>query len=123
MAYVKKGGNGGRRPGAGAKKGSKWSITLEKEAARQIFVEEMRPYWRDIVRAQAESAKGHWLIDKSDQDGRAVCDVKPSVEAGKYLSEQMMGKLKEEVDVTSGGEKLAAPIIQYIQPLDNDTQD
>ena len=106
------------KAGPGLPKGYKFPATLEREAARQIFNEEIRKEWRDIIRAQMELAKGIAVIDKTDSGGERIFDRPPSEGAGKNLMEQYIGKLPTDIDVMSGGEKLAAPIIQYLKPND-----
>jgi hypothetical protein len=50
--YVKKGNNGGARPGAGKPRGVKWPSTLCKEEARELvrqYVNERLPQFLDAM--------------------------------------------------------------------------
>src|SRR5215472_9925099 len=50
--YVKKGNNGGARPGAGKPRGVKWPTTLRKEEARELvrqYVTERLPQFLDAM--------------------------------------------------------------------------
>ena len=58
MAYVKKGGNGGRRPGAGKKKGYRHQNTLDKIAARECVRQMVTASLSELVGAQLENARG-----------------------------------------------------------------
>lgn len=97
---------GGARPGSGFPKGAKAKKTLEKEAFRAIFMERMREKFNDIIDAQIELACGVAIIDKKDDTGERIFDRPPSAEAGKYLTEQAMGKALQSVDVTTGGKEI-----------------
>lgn len=48
--------HGGKRPGAGKKKGSKASHTLEAEAVKQLYVEKAKQYAEPIATALIEKA-------------------------------------------------------------------
>ena len=108
MAYVKK----GYKPGPGRPKGSKNPATLEKEHYRALLMEVARERFKPMVESQFDLATGFALIDKTDDTGLRIFDQKPDAAAGKNLMEQVIGKLKEEVDVTSDGKALPTPIIQ-----------
>lgn len=99
---------GGARPNSGPKKGTKQYRTLEKEAFRKIFMEKMREKFEDVIDAQIELACGIAIIDKKDDTGERIFDRPPSAEAGKYLTEQTMGKALQNIDVTSKGNEIGA---------------
>lgn len=100
--------SGGKRPGAGYPKGRKNIQTLEKEAFRAIFMEKMREKFGDVIDAQIELACGIAIIDKKDDTGERIFDRPPSAEAGKYITEQAMGKALQSIDVTTKGRELGA---------------
>lgn len=110
---------GGARPNSGPAKGTKQYMTLEKEAFRAIFMEKMREKFSAIIDAQVELACGIAIIDKKDDSGERIFDRAPSAEAGKYLSEQTMGKAPQPIDLTSQGDKLGSLII-YVPKKDKD---
>ena len=72
MAYVKKGGNGGARPGAGKPKGYKHAPTLEKEAARALVRELVFARLRPIIEAQVAQAEGLKYLVTRGKDGKFV---------------------------------------------------
>ena len=64
----------------------------------------MREKFSAIIDAQVELACGIAIIDKKDDTGERIFDRPPSAEAGKYLSEQTMGKAPQPIDLTSHGD-------------------
>ena len=48
--------NGGKRPGAGRKKGSVAKHTLEAQELRKRYIERVAPIWDDLIDAQIEKA-------------------------------------------------------------------
>ena len=99
------------KAGPGIPKGYKMPATLERQAARQIFMEEMRPVFRDVIRAQVELACGIAVIDRTDPDGERIFDRPPDASAAKHLIEQVMGKATEHIDLTTNGKDIPQPII------------
>lgn len=55
--YIKKGNNGGRRPGAGKKKGTKAAHTLETEAYRKAIIDEAIKAQLPVIKALIKQAK------------------------------------------------------------------
>ena len=66
-----KGQHGGRRPGAGRKKGTKLPHTLEKEAAREFLRQMVKAELRPMVEAQIANAKGFkYLVVRQKHGGK-----------------------------------------------------
>ena len=72
MAYVKKGGLGGARPGAGKPKGHKAPSTLEKEEARALLRRLVFARLEPIVTAQISQAEGIKYLVTRGKDGKFV---------------------------------------------------
>lgn len=90
----------------GPKPGTTYAKTVEKRAIReriQAFVEEHLP---TLLESAFDSAKGHWALDKSDEDGTRVYEVSPNPIAMKLLIEHAAGKAPQSLDITSKGERL-----------------
>jgi hypothetical protein len=124
-----KGEHGGKRRGSGAKKGSAWARTLEKQAAHNLYRQEVLDRMGPLVRAQVEAALGQFatcaVVEmgkngpqlrrvESEQEleallasGRAarVALVEPDLQMSRYLTDQVVGKATESVEVSgpSGG--------------------
>ena len=56
--YVKKGNNGGRRPGAGKPQGVKWPSTLAKAEAREFVRQTVTENLGPLLAAQLANAQG-----------------------------------------------------------------
>lgn len=92
-----KGQLGGKRPGAGRKKGTSSIIAdRARQAAMEIIEKELKP----ILLASIALAKGVFV---EGEDGE-VYQTKPDVNAIKHLIDQIIGKPKESVDMNIGGE-------------------
>src|SRR5262245_6313083 len=78
--YVKKGNNGGARPGAGKPRGVKWPSTLRKEEARELvrqYVTERLPQFLDAMSDNITGIKHLMLRDpKTGQFTRVTGDAK-----------------------------------------------
>lgn len=90
---------GGKREGAGRPKGFK---ALAAEQARAHMAKRIADELDPILDAQIESAKGLHYETKD----KKVFTREPDVAAGKYLVDQLVGKAKESVDVTTKGDKI-----------------
>lgn len=84
---------GGKRIGAGRKKGFK---AIEAEKAREYIVNRVAQELEPIITAQIALAVG---IKMNTEDGD-VYIKEPSIVAGKYLLDQCIGKPKESVAIT-----------------------
>src|ERR1043165_5004302 len=107
------GSRGGKRAGAGAKKGSKWARTLQKQAAHELYRAEVLERMGDLVRAQVEAAAGFFAtvavagmgknglqlravsseaelaeLVKSGR-GRRIALVEPDLQMSRYLTDQV----------------------------------
>jgi hypothetical protein len=98
---------GGKRKGAGKPKGYRASHTIEAAKAREYLIGRISKELEPIVTAHIEAAKGMW-IDDLDLNGERIKVYRkpPDLKAGEYLLNQGAGKPKENLDVTSGGEKI-----------------
>lgn len=94
--------NGGARPGAGRKQGYKAPHTLEAETYRKILIQK-------IV------AKAGPLADALVSKG-----LTGDVQALKEINERALGKVKDNIDLTSKGKEIKA--INYIVPHGSDAQ-
>lgn len=87
---------GGKRAGAGRKKGYK-AITAEK--AREYLVKRVAEELDPILTAQIESAKGLYYEKLTKEGEIKVYQDKPDINAGKYLTDQTIGRAKETVEM------------------------
>lgn len=63
--------NGGRRPGAGRKKGCKLASTISKEAARELTRQIISRHLEELISAQLDNAKGlHHLMMRDPKTGK-----------------------------------------------------
>ena len=86
MAYVKKGGNGGQRPGAGKKKGYRHQNTLDKIAAREALRLIVMQHMEPMTAAQIASAEGlKYLVTRDKKSGKFI-----------RVAPAMTGNLQEE---------------------------
>lgn len=95
---------GGKREGAGRKKGSKASHTLDAAAGKARMVARIHARVDDLV---------DWLFKKAHQiteDGREIIDVM----AIKELNDRGFGKAAQAIDVTSKGEQISSASPQAI---------
>jgi len=123
--YVKKGNNGGARPGAGKPRGVKWPSTLRKEEARELvrkFITERLPEFlgamadnvtgikhlmlRDPKTGQFQSVTGDAKqVDKAIKSKNAVWiyTKDPNVQAFTDLLNRCIDKPAEHVQIASEG--------------------
>lgn len=87
---------GGKREGAGRKKGYK---AIEVEKAREYLVARVVADLEPIVSAQIDLAKGIRLVDEKGN----VYQKAPDKDAAKYLLDHTVGKAKEKLDVQHSG--------------------
>lgn len=98
---------GGKRKGAGKKKGYRAPHTIEAAKAREYLIGRITNELEPITTAQIEAAKGMWIDDLDPNGNRIrVYQKPPDLKAGEYLLNQGAGKPKESLDVTTGGDKL-----------------
>src|SRR3990167_303374 len=98
---------GGKRPGAGRKKGSKAGHTITSEKARAYVIARIAEELEPIMTAQIEAAKGIYIEELNEKAERIrVYKKAPSLSAGEYLLDQGAGKATETVDVTSAGKPI-----------------
>jgi hypothetical protein len=78
--YVKKGNNGGRRPGGGKPKGTKWPSTLAKSEARERVRQFITERLGEFLEAMADNVVGirHLMLrdPKTGQFSRVTGDAK-----------------------------------------------
>lgn len=124
---MKKGTHGGKRPRSGRKPGKvtgPWTRTLEKQAAAQLYREEVLARMAPLVRAQLEAATGSFarvavveltegglklrrvtdeqellsLVDGGG--GTRIVLSEPDMGISKYLTDQVIGKPTESLEVS-----------------------
>jgi len=89
------GTHGGKRLGAGKKKGSKTAKTIKKEEAEKIFFQEVLKEFLPLIKAKLELAKG-LMVEKNNGDGAMVVfQREPDSRSLEWLIERVLGKLKE----------------------------
>lgn len=66
---ILKTGHGGKRAGAGQKKGFKWSTTLAKEAARELVRQTVTAQMGPMIEAQVRAACGLTHLMLRNEDG------------------------------------------------------
>ncbi len=95
--------HGGKRSGAGKKRGTKAAHTIQAETTREYFVTRVTEELEPIATAQIEAAKGIYVeeIDQETGDRIRVYRRAPDIKAGEYLLNQVVGKAKETVEVHS----------------------
>lgn len=117
---------GGARQGAGAKKGSRWKASVRKDAVREAYVTEVTKQMAPLVRAQLESAVGTCakvavaeMTDKGIRLRRVTDEQElagllaagayrvflsdPDLPMSRYLTDQVVGKATEHVEVSGPG--------------------
>jgi hypothetical protein len=121
---------GGARPGAGKPKGTLWSTTLEKHAARQFVTRNLEP----LLQSQLDNALGlkHLMMrdPKSGKFERVTGDAKqidkalskgtafwiytkdPSIQAFTDLLNRAIDKPSEQVQIESSG----PVVIRWMRP-------
>ena len=87
-------GNGGKRPGAGRKKGCVAAHTLEASKMREYLIERVRQEMDALLEAKFALAKGHYFLG---DDGK-VYTKSPDSNSIQYLLNQSIGKPKETVE-------------------------
>jgi hypothetical protein len=110
--------HGGKRPGAGAKKGTCPPVTFEKNALRATARNIIGPHMADLIAAHVAHAKGlSYLVYRDKESGKfervkAIEDVDqeanaievwekdPSVQSFTDLMNRLMDKPSEHVELT-----------------------
>jgi hypothetical protein len=123
--YVKKGNNGGARPGAGKPRGVKWPSTLRKEEARELvrrYVTERLPQFLDAMSDNITGIRHLMMRDpKTGKFERVTGDAKqidkalksnnacwiytkdPNVQAFTDLLNRAIDKPAEHVEIEGAG--------------------
>lgn len=108
---------GGKRPGAGRKKGSKLAKTLEKEQALDFMRKEILKKFTPLLDAKLDLALGHYEMKKDEEGEVRVYKKAPNGSAIEYLFAMVVGKPKEEVENKIDGlDKLTDAIGQLLKP-------
>src|SRR5215471_13818290 len=137
--YVKKGNNGGARPGAGKPRGVKWPSTLRKEEAREKVRQFINERLGEFLEVMADNILGirHLMMrdPKTGKFERVTGDAKqidkalktktafwiytkdPNVQAFTDLLNRCIDKPAEHVQVTGDGGPL---IIRWQRPDDDE---
>ncbi len=92
---------GGKRPGAGRKKGVRLQRTIEREKAREYMIERIAQELAPIITAQIEAAKGVWREEVMDGEKVRIYQKAPDRQAGEYLLNQAAGRPKGSVDLNA----------------------
>jgi len=95
---------GGKRPGAGRKKGSKNKKTIAQEQALLVLREEILKEWGDLIKAKMNLAKGVYyekkVVDKETGETKTEIYRKlPDGASLEWLFSIVVGKPKESLDV------------------------
>lgn len=104
------GKNGGARPGSGAKKGKPMKPTIDRAIMRDAMLKVYAARMEEMFKAQIESAKGVLALR---EDGR-VYSIPPNTAAWKNITDHVLGRAQEFVDLTTLGEKLEG--VQFYLP-------
>ena len=88
---------GGRREGAGRKKGL---ASIKAEEARKYLVDRVTGELEEILAGQIELAKGVYSEVETEEGFRKIYRKPPDPKAAAYLINQAFGRPKETVDMT-----------------------
>lgn len=90
---------GGRRKGAGRKKGSVSEETRIRQALKSKLLERVEKEFGGLMDTMINLAKGI-QVEGVDSEGEVKLYIKaPNAEILKYLTDQTLGKAKETLDV------------------------
>lgn len=92
---------GGKRPGAGRKKGTKASHTIQAEQARAYLINRIATELEPIVTGQIEMAKGINYVGKIGKKKAVIYTKLPDSYTAKYLLDQAAGRAKETLEVNA----------------------
>jgi hypothetical protein len=91
--------NGGKRPGAGRKKGSVAKHTLEAQEFRKRLIQRVTPVWDDIIDTMIEKAAmgESWAIKEINDRilGKAIQPLASTDDQGNILPFQIIVKQKD----------------------------
>ncbi len=94
---------GGKRPGAGRKKGSINKATQIQKLAREMLLEMIQKELKPIVQGLIKNAKGYQeqrvRLDKDGNELMETIVINPDKDAGKYLIDQVAGKAPVKLDI------------------------
>jgi hypothetical protein len=113
-------GHGGKRDGAGAKKGAANCLTVDKIRLRQAARDYLGPHMLDVLAAQLATAKGlSYLVVRDRATGKflrvgkgsaeklnpaeeiiEIWETTPSTESAKVLLDRLLDKPSEHVELT-----------------------
>ena len=109
------------KKGGPKNKGRVSPITIAKIEAREALRKMIEADTQELYAAWKDTALGHFIQVKTAQGDVKVYKKSPNGQAIKEMFDRAFGKAKQEVDVTSGGEKIVT--FQYIIPKDEDCGD
>lgn len=109
------------KKGGGHNKGQHSQNTIEKIEAREALRKMIEADTQELYAAWKDTALGHFIQVKTAQGDVKVYKKSPNGQAIKEMFDRAFGKAKQEVDVTSGGEKIVT--FQYIIPKEEDCGD
>jgi hypothetical protein len=96
------GKNGGARPGAGRKAFADRFPSQTEQCTQLLAAHAVA-----IMQGQIDLAVGAMVMETDKEGGERVYRRPPDQRAGAALIDRFMGKVKDEVDVTTGGESIA----------------
>jgi hypothetical protein len=100
--------HGGKRPGAGRKKGDKWA-GLEAKEYRRMYRERVGPRFREVVDAQLANALGLSHLVVRGPDGKFV-----RVEQSDVLSRLAPGETRVEIWLRDPSQQAAQDILNRV---------
>ncbi len=102
---------GGKRLGAGRKRGSKSKKTIEQEKALEFLREEIRKHFPELIQNEIELARGIWveqLVEIPTKKGKPkkfrarVYRKEPDIKAIENVLDRVVGKPKTSFELESG---------------------
>jgi len=94
--------HGGKRPGSGRKPHSERFATQVEQCTQLLAAHAVA-----IMQSQIDLAVGAMVMETDKEGGERVYRRPPDQRAGAALIDRFIGKVKDEVDVTTGGESIA----------------
>jgi hypothetical protein len=88
-----KSSHGGRRPGAGRKRGTRWPSTIAKEQARELVRQAITQELQPLLEAQIANAKGiRYLVVRDKRTGKFL-------RVTKAMARARLGRDEEVIEV------------------------
>lgn len=109
------------KKGGPKNKGKLKPSTVAKIEAREALRKMIEADTEELYAAWKDTALGHFIQVKTAQGDVKVYKKSPNGQAINDMFNRAFGKAKQEVDVTSGGEKIVS--FQYIIPKDEECGD